>query len=343
LRSRSAVLHEPLDMRIEDVELPELRPDEILIEVKACGLCVTDVKRYAGKIRIGSFPVIMGHEFSGKVVRTGDGARRFVEGDPVVVEPDAGCGTCYMCKIGRANLCTGDHRLYGLNRSGGYAEYCAASESDCYDIPPGMNHEAAALSEPVACAIHAVDIADASAASSVAIVGAGFMGLLITRILKASEVGQVIVVEQKKDRLEAANAVGADFTINSLEEDPIKQTREATDGRGADVVIEAVGNIGALELAAKLARQGGRTVIFGVPPAGSKFEINPFELLVNEQTITSSFCKPGTFQRAIAALHKGVVTTDRLITHKYSLEDIAQAMDTAQKAPEGFVKAIICN
>jgi L-iditol 2-dehydrogenase len=343
LRSRSAVLHEPQNMRIEDVELAELGPDEILIEVKACGLCVTDVKRYAGKIRIGSFPVIMGHEFSGKVVETGDGARRFVQGDSVVVEPDGGCGACYMCKIGKANLCTGEHRLYGLNRNGGYAKYCVASESDCYRIPQGMSYEAAALSEPVACAIHAVDVADVSSSSSVAIVGAGFMGLLITQLLKASKVGRVIVAELKKDRLEAAKVAGADLAINSLEGDPIKETREATDGRGADVVIEAVGNIRTLELATKLARQGGKTVIFGVPPADSRLQINPFDLLINEQTITSSFCKPNTFERAIAALQRGVVMTDRLITSKYALEDIVQAMDTAQKAPEGFIKAIIQN
>ena len=312
--------------RIEKVKNPSIREDhDVLIEVKLAGLCGTDPAILEGR-HPAAPPVILGHEYTGEVLNIGDKVKNVSVGDHVVIDPNIKCGKCYWCRRGKENLCENMTTL-GIYIDGGFAKYNVAPESAVYKIPDDMRWRDAVLVEPVSCAINGVSRANIKVGDTVAIIGAGPMGLIWTQLVKQRGAGLIIVSDLVEKRLEMARKLGADILVNPKKDDFIETVKEATNGRMADVCVEVVGNPATVEQAIKATGYGGRTVIFGTTKKGLKVPIEPYDIMRHEKEIIGSFIANYTISPAIAAMHKGIINSNLLITHEYRLEQFQEAIN----------------
>ncbi len=313
--------------RIEDVEAPTVkRGDDILIKVKLAGLCGTDPAILEGR-HPAAPPVILGHEYAGEVIEVGGDVKDIDVGDHVVIDPNIKCGKCYRCRTGKENLCENMTTL-GIYIDGGFSRYNVAPRSAVYKIPSDMRWEDAVLVEPVSCAINGANRARINVGDTVAIIGAGPMGLIWTQLAKWRGAGLIIVSDLVEKRLEMAKKLGADVTVNPKEKDFVEEVKRLTDGRMADVCVEVVGNPRTVEQALAATGYGGRTVIFGTTKKGLKASFEPYQVMRYEKEIIGSFIANYTFSSAIAVMYKRIINSDLMITHKYSIEEFNKAVET---------------
>jgi len=337
---RAAVLYNIRDLRLEDVSTPEFSTDEVLIKVNATGVCGTDIHIYRGEWKT-SMPIILGHEFSGVIVETGRDVKNLKVGDPVVAEPNILCGSCYFCRMSERNYFCENLKATGVTINGAFAEYVKTKAENVYKVTEGFNLDEAALIEPLACCVRGIDQAKVRTGDTVAIVGAGPIGLILLQLVKLAGASMVIQTDMEDARLKLARDLGADHTINVAEEDPVEAIKRLTGGYGVDVAIEAVGSPKAITQAMKATRRGGRLNIFGVSPEDAVWEVKPFELYEKELTITTSYRSPFTFQRAVKIALSGKVKLKPLISHIFRLEEIHRAFEVAEKRLEGAVKVLV--
>ena len=337
---RAAVLYNIRDLRLEDVPTPEFSTDEVLIKVNATGVCGTDIHIYRGEWKT-SMPIILGHEFSGVIVETGRDVKNLKVGDPVVAEPNILCGSCYFCRMSERNYFCENLKATGVTINGAFAEYVKTKAENVYKVTEGFNLDEAALIEPLACCVRGIDQAKVRTGDTVAIVGAGPIGLILLQLVKLAGASMVIQTDMEDARLKLARDLGADHTINVAEEDPVEAIKRLTGGYGVDVAIEAVGSPKAITQAMKATRRGGRLNIFGVSPEDAVWEVKPFELYEKELTITTSYRSPFTFQRAVKIALSGKVKLKPLISHIFRLEEIHRAFEVAEKRLEGAVKVLV--
>jgi len=236
-----------------DVKKPKPGSNEVLIEVRATGICGTDLHFYHwddfAKKRNPGFPKVLGHEFGGIVVKVGEGVKTLKVGDRVAGEPHIPCGNCYYCKVGKAHICE-NLKIYGVDTlCGSFTKYTILPESTAVKIPEDIDFETAALFEPFGVALHAIDEANIRPGDVVVVLGCGPIGLYIQQLAKLSGASKVIGVEVSKYRLELAMKIGvADELIDASSTDPVKQILKITNGRGANVVIEASGSVIAIKI-----------------------------------------------------------------------------------------------
>ena len=337
---RAAVLYNIRDLRLEDVSTPEFSTDEVLIKVNATGVCGTDIHIYRGEWKT-SMPIILGHEFSGVIVETGRDVKNLKIGDPVVAEPNILCGSCYFCRMSERNYFCENLKATGVTINGAFAEYVKTKAENVYKVTEGFNLDEAALIEPLACCVRGIDQAKVRTGDTVAIVGAGPIGLILLQLVKLAGASMVIQTDMEDARLKLARNLGADHTINVAEEDPVEAVKRLTGGYGVDVAIEAVGSPKAITQAMKATRRGGRLNIFGVLPEDAVWGGKPFELYEKELTITTSYRSPFTFQRAVKIALSGKVKLKPLISHIFRLEEIHRAFEVAEKRLEGAVKVLV--
>jgi L-iditol 2-dehydrogenase len=330
----AAVLHGPRDLRVEEVERPSIGPREVLVRVKACGVCTTDLHMYLWEFPVKT-PVILGHEFSGEIVQVGKDVHDLLEGDRVAVDPVLSCGLCNACVAGRDNLCERLRAVGGAGDvivNGAFAEYTLVPREAVGKIPPRMSFDEGAFVEPLGCCIHGIDESRVRAGETVALIGAGPIGLLLLQLTRAAGAAQIVVADLKDDRLELAKELGADVAVNSSREDLRARLTELTHGEGADLVIEAVGSPLTVKQSVEMVKKGGRVTIFGVPPVGSKVDLSPFDIYFREIAIVGVYAiTRDTFRRSIAMLGSGRVRIDRLITERFALNDIVKALTLAEK------------
>ena len=337
---RAAVLYNIRDLRLEDVSTPEFSTDEVLIKVNATGVCGTDIHIYRGEWKT-SMPIILGHEFSGVIVETGRDVKNLKVGDPVVAEPNILCGSCYFCRMSERNYFCENLKATGVTINGAFAEYVKTKAENVYKVTEGFNLDEAALIEPLACCVRGIDQAKVRTGDTVAIVGAGPIGLILLQLVKLAGASMVIQTDMEDARLKLARDLGADHTINVAEEDPVEAIKRLTGGYGVDVAIEAVGSPKAITQAMKATRRGGRLNIFGVSPEDAVWEVKPFELYEKELTITTSYRSSFTFQRAVKIALSEKVKLKPLISHIFRLEEIHRAFEVAEKRLEGAVKVLV--
>jgi 2-desacetyl-2-hydroxyethyl bacteriochlorophyllide A dehydrogenase len=327
---KAAVYYNHKDIRIEELEKPEILGNEVLIRVKTCGICGSDVHLLEGKWAVEDERVIMGHEFAGIVEKTGENVSDLKTGDRVAVDPNIVCGSCYYCRMDTRNYYCTNRKVIGwagwLN--GGFSELVKAPEKVVYGLPDTVSFEEAAMVEPLACALRGIDNTRIKSGDRVVILGAGSMGLLLLQLVLMAGASLVLVTDVQDIRLERAAELGADLTVNSVKDDVEKVVLDATDGIGADVVIEAAGTSETASQAVSLIRRGGKVCLFGVAPQEEFIRIKPFELYYKEAVLVSSFCNPFTFQRAIELLRNNKINVTGLITHRYPLADINSAFKT---------------
>jgi 2-desacetyl-2-hydroxyethyl bacteriochlorophyllide A dehydrogenase len=333
------VLEQVNKLTVTDVPVPTPTADEVVIKVKTCGMCGTDLKLYTGQYT-ARVPVIPGHEYAGEIVEVGKNVRNLFPGQRVVSDPNESCGKCYWCRNHQPCFCR-DLAAYGVLRDGGFAEYCTATEKGVYPIPEGVEDEVAAFAEPVSCVVHAADRINYRPGETVAILGGGPLGQIHLQFALNSGASKVVLVDPNQGRRDLAKRFGARTVINPKEEDVRGRLLEETGGLGADVVIEAVGRKKTIEESLGLAKRGGRVVIFGFAPEKEKAEFSPFDVLSRELTIMGAWVNPYSYSRALDVLSSGRIDVKPLISHHLKLENIMQGYEMMAQKPDGFIKSLV--
>ena len=325
---KAALLYGLKDLRLEDVAVPEVQAGEVLVRVKAATTCGTDLKIFQrGYVeKVVKLPTIFGHEWAGDVVQVAEGMDWPKIGMRVRAGNSAPCLHCTMCQKGKYNLCENMIWLWGA-----YAEYIKVPSRmvliNMQELPQHLSYEEAAVTEPLACVLHGVEDAQVRLGDTVAIIGAGPIGLLHLLTVKRIGVRKVIVIDLVDERLDYARKLGADETING-KEDVVEEVRKLTDGYGADIVIEAIGLPSTWEQALKLVRKGGKVLEFGGCPPGTEIRIDAERLHYGELTLLGTFhTTPLHFRKALNLIASRTIDVRPLITQKMSLDHIKDAFE----------------
>jgi 2-desacetyl-2-hydroxyethyl bacteriochlorophyllide A dehydrogenase len=319
---QAVVFPAPETISVEQVADPTCKPDEVIVQVAASGLCGTDLHIYRNEY-MSAFPVIPGHEFAGVVAEVGKEVTDVKPGDRVTVDPNLYCGHCYFCRNEQANHCLNWQGI-GITRPGSFAEYVAAPARACYRVPDSLNDAQAAFVEPLSCVIHALKRLRIWPGDEILIFGAGPMGLLLVQALRHSGASQVAVVEKQPDRLALASQLGATAAIPAGP-DQAQVLRELAP-YGFAVVIDATGVPAVIEQAFNYLKPRGQFLQFGVAPNHARVSLSPYDIFRHDWTIVGSFALCYTFQPAIAWLAEGVVDVEPLISHKMPLADFPTAL-----------------
>jgi 2-desacetyl-2-hydroxyethyl bacteriochlorophyllide A dehydrogenase len=323
---KSIVFTEPGKFIVTDRPVPKIGPGDLLLKVDACGVCGTDLHIFHGEHFV-EFPVIPGHEYSGEVVEVGSDVTHIQLGDRVAVDPNIVCGVCHYCRRGHIHLCEKLTAL-GVNIDGGFAEYSLVPAKQAYIVPDDLPLETSSLVEPVACCVHGIDLAEIELGDDVLIMGAGPIGIINMQLARLAGAKRVIVSEPYESRRKLAIVLGADFTIDPTNQD-LKQEVLGLTGVGVDVVIECVGSAKTAEQALTVAKRGGTILLFGVTNPEAEARIRPYDIFARELTIRGSFVNPFTHARAIELLAAGKLKVEPLISHRFGLDDFAQALSLA--------------
>ncbi|MEI7027249.1 NAD(P)-dependent alcohol dehydrogenase [Paenibacillus sp. y28] len=340
---KAAVMPQPGTIIIEERPVPQVRADEVLIQVMAVGVCGSDVHYYEHG-RIGRFvvekPIILGHECAGVVAAVGSRVTRLREGDRVAVEPGVTCGRCSACKEGRYNLCPDVQFLATPPVDGAFVQYMAIREDMVFPIPDHLSFEEAALNEPFSVGIHAAKRSRLQPGSTVAIMGMGPVGLMAVAAAKSFGASRIIVTDLEQVRLDAAARLGATHTINVREEDANERIRQITGGVGVDTAWETAGNPRALQSALYSIRRGGKLAIVGLP-AQDEIPLNVPFIADNEIDIYGIFRYANTYPSGIEFLASGLIDTKSLITDRYPLAQTQAAMERAIHNKSGSLKVMV--
>jgi L-iditol 2-dehydrogenase len=319
------------DVRYEETDIPEIGPGEILVKVGTALTCGTDVKTYkrGHPLLIKHIPALFGHEYAGSIEAVGEGVKQFKEGMRVVATNSAPCGDCYFCKRDMPNLCA---TLKDSLVNGAFAEYIRVPEGvvrwNTHPIPDSLSFRDAALTEPLACVVHGIEEANIRLGDTVVIIGAGPIGQMMVMLAKKSGASNVIVSDLADLRRNTARKAGADIAIDPSKEDPVERVRKETSGRGADVVIEAVGLPKLWEQAVDMTRDAGTTVLFGGAASGTTFEVDTARFHYGQLTLKGVFhLKPKHVEQALQLIIAGDVKPDLLISHEMPLERINEALE----------------
>lgn len=328
------------DIRVIEKEIPEIEDKEVLIKVGACGICGTDIHFFKGEWKVKT-PLVLGHEFSGVVEKIGSKVTNVKVGDRVVAEPNIPCGECKYCRMSERNFYCENLQATGVTIDGAFAEYVKVPVQNVYKIPESLSLEEAALIEPLACIVRGLDNIGIKVGSSIAIVGAGPIGLLMLQIVNYYGASKTFIVDMVEERLNLAKELGASYAINFKDQDPRSFINRRTEGVGVDVSIECVGSSSAIETAFKLVRRGGKLLIFGVAPEHDVWQVKPFELYDKEVSIFTSYRSPYTFQRAVEIASSEKINFKRIISHVYSLNEAPKAFSDLASRKKGMVKVLI--
>lgn len=338
----AAVYKGPGIMDIEEVKTPEVEdPEDILIQVKFSLICGTDIKTFCRGHHAFTPPVILGHEFAGEVVATGEKVKVCAPGDLVTLPPFINCGNCFYCQKGLFELCP--NRI--LLSNGSFAEYIKVSQSyaaaGLVKLPPDAKLEEAAMTEPLACVINAIEDCDLCLGDNVLIVGAGPMGLLNVLVAQMKGAGQIVVSEPVAYRRAIAGQLGA-LTVNPTEQDLAAVVQETTEGKGFDVLIIAVASTKVTEAVLNFARPGGRIMLFGGFPSSSTLTLDPNLIHYGQVALLgSSGFTTGQFKQAADIIIRKKIDVGQLITHRFPLLDIKKAFTLALEQ-QGLKVCIAC-
>lgn len=319
----------PGNMELRDAEVPKPGPGQVLIEVKAAGICGSDLHILHWDIAFAMKPpMIIGHEFSGVIVETGSGVEGWKPGDRVTAEPSAIiCGECRYCRTGAYNLCA-NRRVMGYWVDGVFAEYVVAGAVRLHRLPDRTSFEEGALTEPLACCVHAVhELTGVEVGDFVAVTGPGAIGLLCAQLAKAEgAVVMMVGTDADRDRLAKAKELGIDYCVNLQERDPLEAVRELTDGYGADIVFECAGAAPAAAMGIELARKQGKYTQVGL--FGKPITLDFERIAYKELVVTGSLAQRWTaWKRTIRIMELGKVDLGALISDKFPISRWQEAFD----------------
>ncbi|RLG46592.1 MAG: alcohol dehydrogenase [Thermoproteota archaeon] len=340
---KAALLYGVKDLRLEDVDIPEVGPGEILARVRAATTCGTDLKIYKRGYVGGiiKYPQPFGHEWAGDVVKVGEGVQGIEEGMRIRAGNSTPCYKCPMCQKGLYNLCENRTWLWGS-----YAEYVKVPapivKHNLHIIPPNLSYAEAAITEPLACVLHGTLKAGIKLGDTVVVIGAGPIGILHTQLAKRMGAKKVVIGDLVEERLKIAEKLGADVTINVSEDDITSRVREETGGLGADVVIEAVGLPTTWQKALELVAKGGTVLEFGGCPPGTKIEVDTELLHYSEVTLLGTFhATPEEFSKAFDLISSGQINVKPIISMEKPLEEIKEVFDSILQSKKVLKVSIV--
>lgn len=339
----AAVLYGKEHLQLERIAVPRLAAGDILVRVRAALTCGTDLKvfRRGYHARMIVPPAVFGHEFAGDVIAVGEGVTRFAPGQRIVAANSAPCLHCFYCLRGRVNLC--EDLLFN---NGAYAEFIRVParivERNTYEIPAHLKYEDAALAEPLACVVKGLEDTGVQAGDNVAVIGAGPIGCMFVRLAKLRG-AQVVAIGRRRSKLEHTLQLGADRVIATEETgDPVAAVRELTAGRGADIVVEAVGKPETWRWSVEMLRRGGTVNFFGGPESGTRIEIDTDLLHYSEITCKASFHHtPRAFREALDIIENGGVGAKDFVQAEEPLASLSKVLCRLMEGSGPLKTAII--
>ena len=344
---RALVVSAPDDFAVRDVERPSPGPFEVLCRVRAAAICGTDphiIQGHYPGFWPKDWPLVPGHEWCGDVVALGEGAEAlgWAVGTRVAGTSHAPCGYCARCLEGRYNICEnfgveGLHAQYGHNAPGAYADYVVHSVRSVFAVPDSLSDEEAAMIDPAGIALHTVVRGGHRPGDTVVVIGPGVMGLLVAECARALGAGRVLVVGRGA-RLDKARELGYE-AIDFTAEDPVAAVRAAAGGSGADVVLECSGAPEAVGQGVEMVRKGGRVAVIGIPLQDARVPMP--RTVLDEIDVVGVRAAAGEMPRAIELVAQGRIRVGALITHRFGLEDFADAYATFTERRDGALKVIV--
>lgn len=329
---KAAVFYGKGDIRVEtNFPTPSIKDNEVLIRVKACGVCGTDVHIFSGAQGATDCnpPVILGHEFSGVVEKTGSSVTRVKVGQHVTLNPNISCEACDQCRRGNPHFCD-QMAATGVNYNGGFAEYCVVLEKQVFILPDSVPFEEAAMCEPVACCLHGIDLSQIQCGDTVLIVGGGTIGMIMLQLAQMSGATRIVMLETNEKRFALAKKLGADIVLNPLKEN-VSEALRAAGCEDIRVAIECVGRPETVEYAIQYAGKAATVMIFGLTNPDCAIPFKPFEAFKKELTVKTSYVNPNTQGRAAQIITSGRLNLADLISDRISLEHIQDAFMPAQR------------
>lgn len=333
-------LHGVGDLRFEDVPLPERKRGEVMLRVRAVGICGSDIPRVFKKGTY-HFPTIIGHEFAGEIVEADDSS---LIGKGASVFPLLPCGKCLACRTGHYAQCKA-YSYYGSRQDGAMAEYLAVKEANLCLLPDGVSYEAAAMNEPAAVALHAFRKSRAVLGDTVVIYGIGTIAFLLAWWAKAAGVSNIILAGRSQAKVQMAEQLGF-AAVNVREADLGEYVRGLTGGEGADVCIEGTGCSDGAEACLDVAKRFGNVVLMGNPAGNINISQNGYWQILRKElqligTWNSSFSRQeNDWQQSLQAMQSGILQSEKLITHRFSLSEYKKAFDLMHEKQEPYLKVM---
>jgi L-iditol 2-dehydrogenase len=326
-----------------EVDIPSLRGEDVLVRVEACGICGSDLDILKGlrPMEATTYPVILGHEFSGEIVEVGSAVRSLKLGDGVAIDTIVRCGACRNCLMGWTCHCLNGFQQLGCTAAGGMAEYVAVPQRMVYRLPEGMNLFTAALAEPASCAAHGVAKAEIKPGDSVVVVGAGSIGALVLQLARLFSPSELILIEIDDLKLQLGTKLCATHTINATRENVTERVMDITKGLGADAIVECTGSMEAVRKTFSYAGTKSRTVVVGVPPE-RRLEIDFVGMLTRDAVFRpSNGYTTAIWLWALDLLINGKIDANTIITHRVPLSNVDRAFNILQNRLEGAIKVMI--
>lgn len=341
---KALLLTEYKKLEVTDIPVPEIGPDDVLVQVRACGICGSDIHGYDGSTGRRIPPLVMGHEAAGVVSAVGENVSDVAVGDRVTFDSMVCCRDCHFCAHGQVNLCD-NRRVLGVScedyrRYGAFAEYVSVPKHIVFKIPENLPFEHAAMIEAVSVAVHAVNLTPIRLGDSALVVGSGMIGLLVIQALKRAGCTKIIATDLSDQRLEVAKQLGATHTINAKDEQLVPKVIELCNGRGADVALEVVGSTVTVNTAIKATRKGGTVTIVGNLSPTIEFPLQ--SVVTREINVIGSCASCNDYPACIELLESGQIQVEPLITAKASLEEGQDWFDKLYSGDGSSMKVLIC-
>ncbi len=344
-KRKAAVFYGVNDIRIEELDMPQVGANEVLIQNKAVGICGSDVHFYK-EGQIGPYIPkpghILGHECAGIIIAVGEEVKDKKVGNRVAIEPGIACGRCELCKKGKYNLC---RKMLFMSHpdplhEGAFAEYIVQPAEFTYLLADHISYEEGAMAEPLSVAMQTIKRGHLTPGDTIAILGSGPIGLCILLAVKAAGASEVYNTDQYDYRVEFAKKFGATDAFNSDKENVIENIMSATNNRGVDLVIETAAQAQTYEQSTSLATRGGRIVLVGMS-SETHFPISVFDIIDKELDISSVFRYDNVYGVAVSLINNGSVPIKKIITHHFDFKDVSKALDLVHVRGDKVIKAVV--
>jgi threonine dehydrogenase-like Zn-dependent dehydrogenase len=338
----------PFNIKIEQLEIPTIGEYDILVQVRYCGICGTDLHIYEGQVPFVIFPIIPRHEFSGTIKAVGSEATNFSIGEKIAINPNLSCKDysfntqeyCYYCQKNRPHFCT-NWEAIGVTKNGGFAEYVCCPSTSVLKIPPNVSLVEAVMMEPIACCLHGLHKLEIATDNTVLIIGAGPIGLLMVSLIKSLYKSKIILSEPNRFRRNLGTQLGADVVVDPDNEALQDVIKEETENYGVDVSIEAVGMTTTVGEALKSLNKGGKALIFGVSKPNDILNVNLFDLYNKELSLYGSFTNPHESVEALEILKNKTIKVSALISHTLELEELEDGLELMKDKTKDIKKIIV--
>ena len=340
---KALLLTKYMELQVTDLPNPEIGPHDVLVRVRSCGICGSDVHGLDGSTGRRIPPLVMGHEAAGVIAEVGRSVTEWKEGDRVTFDSTVSCGRCAFCRRGDINLCN-NRQVLGVScgdyrRNGAFAEYVAVPENILYRLPEGLSFDHAAMIEAVSIGVHAVNLTPHELGDTAVVVGAGMIGQLTIQAAKVAGFSKVYAVDIDDAKLERAKNLGADEAFNSKSSNVAAEIAARTNGQGADAVLEAVGATDPIATSIACVRKGGTVTLIGnISP---KIEVNLQALVTRQIRLQGSCASSGEIPACIELLSKGAIRVDSMISARTPLADAASWFDRLYKHEPNLGKVIV--